>query len=153
MIPIWGSGRAAINDFQTGHYVWGTLNAGLAISDVFLLKAIAVGIGKAAGGTAFKLGSHSWGATRSWLGRTGQAAKGQHVHHWLLHRNQGLGRGVSNTVKNQPWNLMNMPGAGFHQSLHGYGTMNAAERLWFGTPTWAKSLSAYGAGRAGNATR
>jgi len=25
-IPVWGSGREAINDFQTGHYVWGTVN-------------------------------------------------------------------------------------------------------------------------------
>ena len=36
-IPVWGSGREAINDFQTGQYVWATVNGALAISDVFLI--------------------------------------------------------------------------------------------------------------------
>lgn len=40
-IPIWGSGRAAINNFQTGHWGWGLVNTGLAISDVFLVKSLA----------------------------------------------------------------------------------------------------------------
>jgi hypothetical protein len=42
LIPIWGSGRAAINDFQTGHWAWGLANTGLAISDVFLVKSLAM---------------------------------------------------------------------------------------------------------------
>lgn len=42
LIPIWGAGRSAINDFQNGRWGWGTVNAALAISDVFLVKAIAV---------------------------------------------------------------------------------------------------------------
>jgi hypothetical protein len=32
-----------------------------------------------------------------------------------------------------------MPNATFHQALHGYGTMNMTERMWFGTPTWFKA--------------
>jgi RHS repeat-associated protein len=40
MIPVWGSGRQSIYDFRHGNYVWGTINALLAVSDVFLLKAI-----------------------------------------------------------------------------------------------------------------
>lgn len=47
MIPIWGSGRAAVNDFQTGRWGWGIFNTVMAISDVFLVKALVVGVGKA----------------------------------------------------------------------------------------------------------
>ena len=46
VIPVWGSGRAAINDFQAGHPIWGTVNTVFAISDVFLVKSIATGAGK-----------------------------------------------------------------------------------------------------------
>ena len=45
-IPIWGSGKAAINDFQTGHWGWGLFNSAMAVSDVFLVKALVVGAGK-----------------------------------------------------------------------------------------------------------
>ncbi len=40
MIPVWGSGRQAVHGFQTGNYLWGTVNTVLAITDVFLIKAI-----------------------------------------------------------------------------------------------------------------
>jgi RHS repeat-associated protein len=43
-IPIWGSGRAAINDYQNGHPVWGTINTALAVTDVFLVKALVKGL-------------------------------------------------------------------------------------------------------------
>lgn len=46
LIPIWGSGRAAINDFQEGRWGWGIFNTALAVSDVFLVKSIVVGAGK-----------------------------------------------------------------------------------------------------------
>ena len=41
VIPIWGSGRAAIDDFQNKRYIWGTVNTALAISDIFLVKSLA----------------------------------------------------------------------------------------------------------------
>ena len=41
LIPIWGSGRMAINDFQNGRWGWGIVNTGMAISDVFLVKSLA----------------------------------------------------------------------------------------------------------------
>jgi RHS repeat-associated protein len=40
LIPIWGPGRAAIDDFQNGHWGWGILHGLEAISDFFLLKAL-----------------------------------------------------------------------------------------------------------------
>ena len=67
MIPIWGSGRAAIDHFENGNYWRGVGYTALAISDVFLVKSLAT----AAGRGAWKLGAHSWSATRSWLGKSG----------------------------------------------------------------------------------
>lgn len=46
LIPIWGSGRAAVDDFQNGRYAWGTANAVLAITDVFLVKSLFMAGGK-----------------------------------------------------------------------------------------------------------
>jgi RHS repeat-associated protein len=54
MIPIWGSGRAAVDDFQNGRYVWGTINGAFAISDVFLVKSIVTAPVKVIGKTIFK---------------------------------------------------------------------------------------------------
>ena len=46
LIPIWGSGRAAINHFQRGEYGWGAVHSALAITDVFLVKSIVTAGGK-----------------------------------------------------------------------------------------------------------
>jgi RHS repeat-associated protein len=142
MIPIWGSGRAAVDDFQNGNYGWAAFHTAMAISDVFLVKSIATGIGKG----AWKLGSHSWSATRKWLGKNGYAESGQHVHHWAVHQATAKRYGLE-AVTNQPWNLMPMPSATFHRALHGYGNMNIAERMWYGTPTWFKAGLFSGGGR------
>jgi len=45
-IPVWGSGREAIHDFQTGHWGWGIFNTAMAISDLFLFKALLTAGGK-----------------------------------------------------------------------------------------------------------
>ncbi|MEJ5092464.1 hypothetical protein GEO21_20735 [Sphingobacterium faecium] len=79
-IPVWGSGRSAIDNFQNGNYGWGTFHTAMAISDVFLVKSIANGIGKG----AWKLGSHSWSATRRWMGKRGYAESGEPIHHWAV---------------------------------------------------------------------
>jgi len=39
LIPVWGSGREAVADFQEGDYVGAALNGGLAASDLFLAGA------------------------------------------------------------------------------------------------------------------
>ena len=46
LIPIWGSGRSAVDHFQNGNYWRGTGYTLLAISDVFLVKAAVTAIGK-----------------------------------------------------------------------------------------------------------
>jgi RHS repeat-associated protein len=39
-IPIWGSGRDAIHNFQEGNYGWGTFHAVMTATDVFLAGAL-----------------------------------------------------------------------------------------------------------------
>ncbi len=41
LIPVWGSGRAAIDDLQNGRYGMAAFNAVMAVTDVFAVKAIA----------------------------------------------------------------------------------------------------------------
>lgn len=40
LVPVYGSGRRAYNDWQKGEYGWAIGNAALAVTDVFLVKAI-----------------------------------------------------------------------------------------------------------------
>ena len=39
MIPVWGSGRPAMNDFQNRRWGWGLFNTAMAISDLFMVRA------------------------------------------------------------------------------------------------------------------
>jgi hypothetical protein len=54
LIPVWGSGRESVNHFQQGNYVRGIFWGAMAVTDIFLVKAVVVGgvklVGKA--GTA-----------------------------------------------------------------------------------------------------
>jgi RHS repeat-associated protein len=137
-IPIWGSGRAAVDDFQNGRWGWGTFNAVMAVSDVFLLKTAATMAGKG----LWKAGSATWGATRKWLGKQGYAEAGQHVHHGIVA--QEVYRGTAwEKVFNQPWNLKPLeppPGISmdaWHKMVEGkLPGLNGAERWWYGTPDW-----------------
>jgi Bacterial toxin 50 len=49
LIPIWGSGRAAIDDFQNGRWGWGLFNSALAVTDIFLVKSLATAGAKLGG--------------------------------------------------------------------------------------------------------
>jgi len=46
LIPIWGSGRSAVDHFQKGNWGRGILFTALAVSDVFLVKALVTAGGK-----------------------------------------------------------------------------------------------------------
>ncbi|HET7505672.1 MAG TPA: SpvB/TcaC N-terminal domain-containing protein [Kofleriaceae bacterium] len=46
LIPIWGSGRSAIDHFQKGNWVRGSLFTVLAVTDVFLVKSLVTAGGK-----------------------------------------------------------------------------------------------------------
>lgn len=150
LIPIWGSGRQAIHDFQCGNYVWGTVNAALALSDVFLVKSlITAGAKVGVEGLVKTSGSHTWDATRKWMTREGwRDFPGQQFHHWAIPQG-GWGEAVPDVIKNQPWNIMRMT-AEEHTALH---QMDGAARVINGTPDWAKVAAADAAGKAANMAR
>ena len=54
-VPIWGSGRASINSFQEGQYLSGTFNGAMAMTDFFVVKALATGGVKLAVGGGVRL--------------------------------------------------------------------------------------------------
>ena len=148
-IPIWGSGRESIDDFQNGRYIWGTINGALAASDVFLVGTTVKAFCKG----AWKTGSHAWKVTRDSYGRTRGLAKGTPVHHWAIPQKFMTEGSFSETIGNQPWNLMPMESRAFHDAVHGWGpnAFNFGERVWYGSPTWAKVLGADIAGKGANA--
>jgi RHS repeat-associated protein len=141
VIPIWGSGRAAIDDFQNGRWFSGTFNSLLAISDVFLVKSLVTGIVK---GGIKMAGSHSWSATRSYYLKKGFAKPQQPLHHWLIQQRGPIGKYVPNAIKNQMWNLKSFKNASIHmraghgKTYLGQQGYNSLGRLIYGTPNWPK---------------
>lgn len=153
LIPIWGSGREAVADFQDGDYVGAALNAGLAVSDVFLggavLKAGAKTAAKAAArGSGKKALSTTWNATRKRMQKEGYIPPGQQGHHWLIPQN-GWGKQVPPGVKNSHWNILprepDVHGR-IHHRVRGQPRYNVAERYVHGTPTTAKVAMGAAAG-------
>jgi RHS repeat-associated protein len=146
LIPVWGSGRTAINDFQTGHPFWGTFDAALAISDTCLVKSLIEGAGKG----IWKTGAHSWTRTKAWYAENRQLVPRTPVHHWLIKQESSIGNRVPNWIKHQPWNLMPMPSQTFHNYVHSCEKqyLSQIELVWYGTPDWYKSGLISTAGRA-----
>jgi hypothetical protein len=127
----------------------------MAVSDIFLIKTVAT-IGAKG---AWKAGSATWGATRTWLGKKGYAEAGQHVHHGVIPRG-GWGKNVPDWFKNQPWNMKPLdppPGIDmntWHRMVEGKEPgLTALGRWCEGTPDWLRYAEISGAGRVGNAMR
>lgn len=159
-IPLWGSGRNAINDFQNSSYVSGTFNTALFVSDAFLVRSIVAGITKG-GIQAMTLGNLRWGGSnsyRSYYLKSGFTKPNQPLHHWLIHKNQGIGKSIPNFIKNQMWNLKPFPTASAHMRYgHGKNWLgqpapSKIAQLWFGIPTWPKVLVFSYGGRTGQIT-
>lgn len=144
LIPIWGSGRAAVDHFQNGNYWRGLGYTALAVSDVFLVKSITTGIGRG----AWKLGSHSWSATRKWMMKKGYAGAGEPLHHWAITQATAKKYGIQ-SIANQPWNLTKFPNQVSHMRwAHGkaypsvgLGSIPGWQLLYpvSSTPTWFKA--------------
>jgi hypothetical protein len=145
LIPVWGSGREAVADFQEGNYASAALNGALAASDLFLAESVAKGLAK--GGfyvakNVARKAPYDWDkVVRPWMGKQGFLEASQHGHHWAIPQN-GWGKKVPDAIKNQPWNIKPMPSAEVHGriagSYKGKPQFNAAERYWYGTPAWSK---------------
>jgi hypothetical protein len=149
LIPVWGSGREAVADFQEGDYAGAALNGALAASDLFLAGSLAKGVAKGAfygAGKGAGKGAYSWSnKVRPWMKAKGYLQPYQHGHHWAVPQN-GWGKNVPEWFKNQPWNIKAMPEGPAGAEMHGRLTgsykgkprFNALERYWYGTPAWSK---------------
>lgn len=148
LIPIWGSAKSSAYHFEMGDYWYATGYALLAISDVFLIKSIATGVAKG----AWKFGSHSWSATRSWLGKRGYVKPGEQVHHWMIHQSTAKKYGIE-AITNQPWNFKVFKTQSTHFRYgHGWNfgvdrVPSFVERAWIGTPIWPKAFIGSSGGR------
>jgi hypothetical protein len=142
--------REARREVEQGHPIKGVAHAATAAADLELGRSIVNGVRRG----AFKVsGSHSWGATRKWMGKKGLAEDGQHVHHWAI-PNGRWGKRVPDFIKNQPWNGRPMETPLHHIRTHGasrkFGLpqFNVFERYWHATPGWWKAANASLAGHA-----
>jgi hypothetical protein len=165
LIPVLGSGREALADLHDGNYVGAAVNAALATSDVFPVKAV---------GTVFAKGGIKTGKTvwrtkpweakqgvkgvRQWMTDKGFADAGQPVHHWAIPQG-GWGKYVPDVIKNQLWNLKPLKDAVEHGRIHGRYTVDGVrlpqfppiERFWKATPDWFKAANVSVPGHAGTA--
>ena len=156
LIPVWGSTREAVADAHAGNVPGALGNAALAVTDLVPAKAVGgfvlKGATKAGRNAIWKTGSNTHGATRKWLGKTGQIAGGEHAHHWAI-PNGGWGKAVPDFIKNQPWNYLPVSPSQ-HKRLHGRDLVNdLPEYGWLdkaaiGTPTWAKGAAIHGVSAA-----
>jgi hypothetical protein len=147
MIPIYGSGINLSYNLQEGNYGWATFYLAMTVSDIFLIKSLALSFGKG----CWKVGSHSWSATRSFLGKKWSLPKYTEVHHWALKQGSWLGEKFPQTfqmIANQPWNLVPVyktaeySSKQFHLALHGAkATLNLSiiQKFWYGTPQYVKA--------------
>jgi len=176
LIPVWGSGREAVADFQEGDYAGAALNGALAASDLFLAGSLAKGVAK--GGLYIVTGAakeaakqaalrgskttpYSWDKrVRPWMGAKRYLAKGQAGHHWAIPQN-GWGKNVPEWVKNQPWNIKPMPEGPAGAEMHGRMTgrykgkpkFNALEQYIYGTPAWSKTATGAAVGHPAAAAK
>jgi len=162
-IPIWGSGRTSIDDFQNGKWGWGLFYGALAVTDVLIVGIAVKGVAKLGiKGLAKTGGSHTHGATSKWATKTGlREFKGQPLHHWAICQNSKVGKRVPEWLKNQPWNLkalrphrnLNLTPDQLHQAIHGKGPakLTPFQRLMLGMPMCPKAGAGFLGGRiAGN---
>jgi RHS repeat-associated protein len=138
VIPVWGSGRTAYDDYQNGKPYWGTFWVVVAATDIFLVRSLVTGAVKG----LWKFGgSCSWGAVSKWALKQGWRTSFEEIHHWAMWRAEWVGW---ERIINQPWNFRNFPKKSpLHQAIHGGGPYKAWRwpiLIFIGPPTWIKLL-------------
>jgi hypothetical protein len=162
LIPVWGSGREAVADFQEGDYAGAAINGALAASDLFIAGSIAKGLAK---GGFYVVGNgarnaYAWNKVRKWMQSKGALQPRQEGHHWAVPQNE-WGKSFPEWFKNQPWNIKPMPegpaGAEMHGRIRhqykGKRRFNVVERYVYGTPTWSKVTAGAAVGHPAAAAR
>lgn len=142
IVPVYGAGKQAQHEFETGHPWRGMGYTLLAATDVIPARAALGALGRGAA----HFGPHKWRHASAWYRATRELTKRQVAHHWAVMQPKGGFGPATAWLFNQPWNLMPMD-RGLHTWLHRHS--NWAERVWYGTPGWAKALAGDLAGRLG----
>jgi hypothetical protein len=146
LIPVWGSGREAVADFQDGNIWGGAFNTALAASDLFLAGDVAKAVAKGGfyalkGPIGEAAAAQTWKRVSAKMRDEGMLEAGQHGHHWFVPQ-KGWGKIVPDVIKNHPINIMAMPDTATHMRItgryKGLPRFNPFERYWYGTPTWSK---------------
>lgn len=108
------------------------VNVGLSMLGGSALSALSKGVHFVKWG-----GSHSWSATSKWMNNRGIHTTGgtKDRHHWLFERNQGIGKHVLDSIKNQPWNI-NPISPKFNNWLSSRPAI-----AWLGAPNWAREAA------------
>lgn len=147
LIPIWGSTREAIADWNDGDRSGAILNGALAATDLLPGFMVAKGLEKAGVRAALAAGrSRTYGAVRKRMARAGYLAPSQVVHHAIIPQSA---KWAPDWLLNHPANLKPLDPQ-VHKRIHSRDLINGLERfdpferLWFGTPTWAKVDAAQG---------
>jgi hypothetical protein len=142
LVPVWGSAREAIADAHEGDYIGAVGNGILAVTDLAPGAVLFKTAGKGAMKGAWKMGSHSWDATRKWMNNKELAEKGLEKHHAIIPQG-GWGKSVPDGIKNQPWNITQLPRE-THRRIHtkfkGQPRFPQAERITNGSPLWGKAI-------------
>ena len=145
-VPVVGSSLDAYDAFDRGDYWTATFHAAMAVSDVFLVKSLAVAGGKFLVKNGFKVaGSHSWSATKAYWSKAGiEGLTGGSKHHWAISQSSMKKYPALLPIGNQPWNIIKFSSHSSHMRLaHGtsYGGKAGANllgQMWYGTPGWFK---------------
>ncbi|HMQ00906.1 MAG TPA: RHS repeat-associated core domain-containing protein, partial [Cyclobacteriaceae bacterium] len=151
-VPIVGSVRQAADDFKKGRWVSGIFNSAMAISDVFLIKALAAAPAKALLTKGLKgmknyygVGmSHSYGASVARWKKLGLNTAG-YKHHWLITQSAMKRYPMLKVIGNQRWNLKSFSSQASHMRWGhgqvydkiGYSYWQAAYPI-MATPAWTK---------------
>lgn len=155
LIPVWGSAREAIADAHEGDVLGAVGNSLLAVTDLAPGAALVKTAGKGIVKGGLKMGgSHTWGASRKWMGRRGLIDKGMEAHHAIIPRG-GPGKLVPDIIKNQPWNITALPREThrrIHTKFNGQPRFAGAQRFATGTPTWGRSVIEFIPARVATAT-
>jgi RHS repeat-associated protein len=145
LIPVYGSARLAIYDFQTGHYFWGSVNTVMAVSDVFLVKSLATAIAKV-GVEVFveetaERGFQSFSAFKN---EFGSAGKGFEWHHIVEQHSSNIQKFGSEAIHNTG-NLIPAPYdphralSGFYSSIQEF-TGGQTVREWLKSKSFSEQF-------------
>jgi RHS repeat-associated protein len=155
-VPIVGSVRQAADDFNKGRWASGLFNSAMAVSDLFLVKAIVAAPLKAVAKQGVKglknyFGagmSHNYGASVARWKKLGLNTSG-YKHHWMITQATMERYPMLKVIGNQQWNLKRFSTQAAHMRWgHGQVYMGQGYSFWqaaypiMATPAWTKFAAA-----------